>query len=110
MPAMLIAAALATGQPSSETVRPVDPAASTRIGVVQDLSAIVSGTAPFVTSASGAPSAGLSTGSVTFRQTGGAGIVSMSIDTGANSVVQAATAMSARLVLPDIGAARTALP
>jgi len=70
----------------------------------------VSGTAPFAPSAAGVRfSAGAGTSSVVMRQ-GGAGIVSTSIDTGVGSATLAATAVSARVVLPDLGVARTALP
>ena len=106
MPAFLFTAALATGQPSSETVRSLDPAASVRVSVVQDLSAVVSGTAPFVPSSTAAQVAGGgSTGSVTFRPSG-SGNVSTSVDTGVNSATLAATAVSARLVLSNRTAAR----
>ena len=101
MPAFLFTAALATGQPSSETVRGIDPAASARVSVVQDLSAIVSGTAPFILSRTATQVAGGgSTGSVTIRQSG-SGIASTSVDAGVNSVALAATAVSARLVLTN---------
>ena len=99
MPAFLFTAALATGQPSSETVLRVDPAASARISVVQDLSVIVSGTAPFIPSSTARQLAGgWNTGSVTIRRSG-SGIASTSVDTGTNSAALAATAVSARLTL-----------
>ncbi|HEY4031026.1 MAG TPA: hypothetical protein VGM25_11825 [Caulobacteraceae bacterium] len=103
MPALLFTAALASGQPSVETVRTVDPAAPARVSVVQDLSAIVSGSSPFGPSAAPVVMAA-GTGAVTIRQSGGAGIVSTSVNTGVGSVAQAATAVSARLVLPNLAA------
>ena len=106
MPAFLFTAALATGQPSSETVRRVDPAASARISVVQDLSAIVSGTAPFASSSTATQVAGGgNTGVITIRLSG-SGIASTSVDTGVNSITLGATAVSARLVLSNPPAAR----
>ena len=106
MPAFLFTAALATGQPSSETVRSVDPTLSARVSVVQDLSAIVSGTAPFIPSSTTTQVAGGgNTGVVTIRQSG-SGIASTSVDTGVHSITLAATAVSARLVLSNPPAAR----
>ncbi|MGZ3274250.1 MAG: hypothetical protein ACXU82_08995 [Caulobacteraceae bacterium] len=98
MPALLFTVALAAGQPSVQTVRAVDPGASARASVVQDLSAIVSGSPPFVASVQGphpAPDASV----ITLRQSG-AGVVSTSVNTGVNSVTLAATAVAARVVLP----------
>jgi len=99
MPALLVSAALATGQPTIQTVRTADAAAWARISTVQNLSGVVSGAAPFAQSSTAAQvAAGGSTGSVMVRQSD-AGIVSTSIDTGVNSVTLAATVVSARIVL-----------
>jgi hypothetical protein len=98
MPALLFTAALATGQPSSQPL-------SAQAITVQDLAAVVSGVAPRALPVPAAPAAG--TAPIALRQTG-AGIVSTSIDSGANSVTQAATAVSARIVLPNL--ARTGAP
>lgn len=99
MPALLFTAALATGQPSSETAGWSDPAASARVALVQDLSTVVSGTAPF--QASPLSAANRSTGPISLRLTG-AGLVATSTDTGTNSITQSATAVSARVVLPRL--------
>ena len=100
MPALLFTAALATGQPPAESARAVDSAASARVSVVQNLSAVVSGASPFGPSAAAVAIGGVGTGPVTVRQTGGAGIVSISTNTGVGGTALAATAVSARLALP----------
>ena len=106
MPALLFTAALAAGQPSGETARWVDPAAPARVRLVQDLSVVVSGTAPSTASALGTRSAaGADTGPISLRLTGG-GLVATSTDTGVNSVTQGATAAAARVVLPGLAALR----
>ena len=106
MPVLLFTAALAAGQPSSTTARWVDPAAPARVSVVQDLSAVVSGTAPANASALGARSvSGANTGPISLRLTG-AGLLAVSTDTGVNSVTQSATAVSARVALPNLTAFR----
>ena len=99
MPALLFTAALAAGQPPSEAAQWIDPVASAQVSLVQDLSAVVSGTAPFATGPR--PAAGANTGPVWLRLTG-AGLSTTSADTGANSVAQSATTVSARVILPSL--------
>jgi hypothetical protein len=102
MPALLFTAALAAGQPPSEAARWIDPAASAQARLVQDLSAVVSGTAPFPTTGP-RPAAGVNTGPVSLRLAG-AGLSATSADTGASSATQSATTVSARVSLPSLAA------
>ena len=98
MPVLLLAITEGPGQPPSEIVRQAAPGGFARASAVQDLAAVVSGVAPGPPILAAPPSA-TGTGSITVRQTG-AGIVTMTRDTGRNSVTLAATAVSARIVLP----------